>query len=78
MKYEITVLATDSGATVLADRCTLEAPTLQDAADKYARLFVKQPELEHTHRHAGQTLRHRHADGQKPHDYFEHPEDAQP
>ena len=31
---------------------------------------------EHEHRFQGQKLKHSHADGDKPHGYYEHPEDA--
>lgn len=41
MKYEITVLRTDGrGLTILADRCTLTAESVQDAARQYAELFA--------------------------------------
>jgi hypothetical protein len=30
---------------------------------------------EHEHRYSSQTLRHSHPDGDKPHGYFQHPED---
>lgn len=34
------------------------------------------PLVRHTHRHKGQVLKHSHEGGDRPHGYYEHPEDV--
>lgn len=40
--------------------------------------YVRLPDGRHRHEYLHQALEHRHADGDRPHGYFEHPEDGVP